>query len=101
MKILVAIRENLPESNMDEEESDAPLNSSSNSLSSFSFTDRLKQLANYAKAGLGVGVSGAETGADERKPDSLRCSMTYVNVPWPSITQDLLHYAQKLKSPSS
>ncbi|KAI9358632.1 hypothetical protein DFJ73DRAFT_622177 [Zopfochytrium polystomum] len=30
-----------------------------------------------------------------RKPESLRCSMTYVNVPWQSIVSDLFEYAKK------
>ncbi|KAI8615331.1 hypothetical protein BC830DRAFT_309986 [Chytriomyces sp. MP71] len=63
----------------------------------------LNMLGGTVKAGIsilrsGLGAVGADDaalpgntpGAGFRKPDALRCSMTYVNVPWHSIISDLV-----------
>ncbi|KAI8922768.1 hypothetical protein BC831DRAFT_474585 [Entophlyctis helioformis] len=91
--------------------------SPSSGEASMSFSDRLRMLSSAVRTqilgggggsssggssggGLGNGGIGSSgLGADRlaanylRKPDSLQCSMTYVNVPWQSITGDLLEYA--------
>ncbi|KAH6561827.1 hypothetical protein BASA60_011331 [Batrachochytrium salamandrivorans] len=62
------------------------------------FSDRLRFLGNVVKNQLSGG--GATLGDSSafgllKKPESLRCSMTYVNVPWQSISIDLLDFAKQ------
>ncbi|KAL5039335.1 hypothetical protein BDV3_002691 [Batrachochytrium dendrobatidis] len=65
-----------------------------------SFTDRLRFFGSVVKNQL-IGNTGSlgDHHAHRllKKPESLRCSMTYVNVPWQSISSDLLEFAKQKK----
>ncbi|KAI9323929.1 hypothetical protein DFJ73DRAFT_791461 [Zopfochytrium polystomum] len=74
-------------------------------------SDRLRFLGDTVRAGINA-VTGATSPTSSsgsldsltttpRKPDSLRCSMTYVNVPWQSIISDLIDHAKSKRNPGS
>lgn len=97
----------------DGEERNRSIISNTNSNSgSYSFSDRFKIFTNTVRAGLnavaGVVASDTDTGLGSggnvgqndaataaKRVESLRCSMTYVNVPWGSIISDLFDRARQ------
>ncbi|ORY43319.1 hypothetical protein BCR33DRAFT_717550 [Rhizoclosmatium globosum] len=67
----------------------------SNNASSAANSSLLGMLSGTVKTGISIlrSALGEDSGSQEannRKPDALRCSMTYVNVPWHSIISDLV-----------
>ncbi|KAI9341705.1 hypothetical protein BDR26DRAFT_933918 [Obelidium mucronatum] len=81
------------------------LNSSTAASSSTTSSSILNMLGGTMRTGINIlrsglnavagedssspGHPGSQGGANQKKPDALRCSMTYVNVPWHSIISDL------------
>ncbi|KAJ3037340.1 hypothetical protein HDV00_001765 [Rhizophlyctis rosea] len=65
--------------------------------------DRLRWLGTAVTKQIGVvtGAGAGQGGVVLRKPESLKCSMTYVNVPWQSIISDLTTYAEQHKQQQS
>lgn len=96
----VAIMDNETHNQSSTVSEDYSLNNASKSDSSPTITDRLRTFGTLVKNQL-VGTS---TPSDRslssylKRPHSLRCSMTYVNIPWQSIINDLIEFAKPMDS---
>ncbi|KNC97540.1 uncharacterized protein SPPG_07015 [Spizellomyces punctatus DAOM BR117] len=94
----VAIKDDLPPPNIETEGS-----SSSSSRKPSSLTDKLFKMGSAVRTQLVAAAAASVLGVDSvgsdaeklKKPESLRCSMTYVNVPWQSIISDLADHASR------
>ncbi|KAJ3327998.1 hypothetical protein HDU76_010762 [Blyttiomyces sp. JEL0837] len=97
----VAIRQNHPEGQEIDDGSRVPTHPSPPSTPTQApktLSERLRLLSDTMRAGFTAITGGAEGGSIPealKKPDSLMCSMTYVNVPWQSIISDLYEHAKQ------